>query len=205
MGQRKADLPWGSETLLQHTAHVLSQVATPVVVVAAAEQDLPTLPPECIVVRDAEPDAGPVVAIQLGLHTINALASRWPRLQQAMICAVDLPFLNVAALQRLLSISDRTLPTQAGGIAWHDGTRWHPFPSVLHLDRLTQRLTTLTEPIRSLQQLFQALNLERLTPAEQQQIDPTEQLWAGCNTPDEYQAAQQRRRLNPTADHTPPS
>lgn len=52
MGQPKAWLPIGGEVFLQRVVRVLSEVVSPIVVVAAAGQDLPELPAEIVIARD---------------------------------------------------------------------------------------------------------------------------------------------------------
>ncbi|HUR55514.1 MAG TPA: NTP transferase domain-containing protein, partial [Gemmataceae bacterium] len=44
MGRAKAWLPFGGETMLQRVVRVVGEVVSPVVVVAAAGQDVPPLP-----------------------------------------------------------------------------------------------------------------------------------------------------------------
>jgi molybdopterin-guanine dinucleotide biosynthesis protein A len=52
MGSSKALLPFGSETMLQRVVRLLGKVVSPLVVVAAVEQELPALPRDVIVARD---------------------------------------------------------------------------------------------------------------------------------------------------------
>ena len=62
MGRPKASLSFGDELLLQRVARRLGEAVSPLVVVAAAEQALPELPPEVRVVRDQRPALGPLRA-----------------------------------------------------------------------------------------------------------------------------------------------
>ena len=48
MGTSKALLPFGGETMLQRIVRLLGTVASPLVVVAAAGQPLPNLPPRTL-------------------------------------------------------------------------------------------------------------------------------------------------------------
>ncbi len=59
MGVAKATLPFGPETMLQRVVRLLGTVVSPIVVVAAREQELPALPAEVIVTRDEREAPGP--------------------------------------------------------------------------------------------------------------------------------------------------
>ena len=52
MGRPKFSLPFGEEVLLQRVCRILSGVVSPIVVVAAADQEVPGLPDGVRVVRD---------------------------------------------------------------------------------------------------------------------------------------------------------
>src|SRR6187397_2211717 len=70
MGQDKADLMIGGEPLLARTVRTLSVVADPIVIAAAADQHLPSLPPNAMIVRDMEPENGPLPAFVQALGTL---------------------------------------------------------------------------------------------------------------------------------------
>jgi molybdopterin-guanine dinucleotide biosynthesis protein A len=74
MGSDKAMLPFGSEAMLQRIVRIVSAVASPVVVVAADGQDLPLLPTHVSVVRDTQPDRGPLGGLSDGLRALTAPA-----------------------------------------------------------------------------------------------------------------------------------
>ena len=61
MGRPKAWLPFGPERLLQRVVRIVGEAAGPVVVVAAAGQDLPTLPAGVAVVFDEVSGRGPLL------------------------------------------------------------------------------------------------------------------------------------------------
>ncbi len=52
MGSPKALLPFGSETMLQRVVRLLGSVVSPIVVVAAPDQQLPPLPQGIVITRD---------------------------------------------------------------------------------------------------------------------------------------------------------
>jgi molybdenum cofactor guanylyltransferase len=97
MGTPKAALEWHGSTLLRRTAGILARVTGgPVIVVRAAGQDLPALPPDVEVVDDSREGKGPVQGIAAGLA---ALAGR---ADLAFISSTDMPFLHPAFVRRVL-------------------------------------------------------------------------------------------------------
>ena len=70
MGTSKALLPFGPETMLQRVVRLLSEVVSPIVVVAANDQDLPQLPSSVIVTRDENEGRGPLEGLRAGLKAL---------------------------------------------------------------------------------------------------------------------------------------
>jgi molybdopterin-guanine dinucleotide biosynthesis protein A len=110
MGRPKSNLPWHGSTLLRRvTGLVARAVDGPVVVVRAAGQQLPSLPPDVRVVDDAEPGRGPLQGVANGLAAVEAEA--------AFVCATDMPFLHPLFVRRVASSlhgADVVLPVVAG-------------------------------------------------------------------------------------------
>jgi molybdenum cofactor guanylyltransferase len=97
MGTPKAALEWHGSTLLRRTIGILARVTDgPVIVVRAAGQPLPALPPDVEVVDDPREGKGPVQGIAAGL---TALAGR---ADLAFISSTDMPFLHPAFVRRVL-------------------------------------------------------------------------------------------------------
>src|SRR5205807_272847 len=90
MGRPKAWLPFGGEALLQRVVRRLGEAVSPVVVVAAPGQELPSLPSEVAIVRDPEEGRGPLQGLAAGLA---ALAGR---ADAAYATSCDAPFLRPA-------------------------------------------------------------------------------------------------------------
>src|SRR5271163_2377121 len=88
MGKPKAWLPIGGEIMLPRVVRLLREAVTPVVVVAAPEQDLPPLPGEVIIVRDEEKGRGPLQGLAAGLAALQDLA------EAAYATSCDVPFLQ---------------------------------------------------------------------------------------------------------------
>ncbi len=97
MGTPKAALEWHGSTLLRRTAGILARVADgPVVVVRAAGQALPALPPAVEVIDDPCEGLGPVQGLAAGLAAVSG------RAEIAFVCSTDLPFLHPAFARRML-------------------------------------------------------------------------------------------------------
>src|SRR5262249_24702070 len=73
-GRRKAWLPFGPEVMLQRVARMLSEVVSPIVVVAAPGQDVPPLPPEVQIVRDEREGFGQLQGLAAGLQPLQGRA-----------------------------------------------------------------------------------------------------------------------------------
>jgi molybdopterin-guanine dinucleotide biosynthesis protein A len=101
MGRPKAALEWHGSTLLRRVAGVLRRsVDGPVVVVRAAGQPLPALPPGIEVVDDPLEARGPLVGILAGLHAVGE------RAEVAYVSSTDAPGLTPAFVRRVLAAVD---------------------------------------------------------------------------------------------------
>jgi molybdopterin-guanine dinucleotide biosynthesis protein A len=99
MGTPKAALEWHGSTLLRRTVGILAQATCgPVVVVRAAGQDLPELPPGTAVVTDPRAGKGPVQGIAAGLAALAGQA------EAAFVSSTDMPFLHPAFVRRVLRV-----------------------------------------------------------------------------------------------------
>jgi molybdenum cofactor guanylyltransferase len=111
MGRPKAWLPFAGETLLQRTVRGLQQVVDPIVVVAAANQDLPLLPESVTVARDDREFLGPLNGLATGLEALKGKAD------VAYLSSCDVPFLRVDFVRRVverLGDSDICMPNVGG-------------------------------------------------------------------------------------------
>jgi len=78
MGQDKATLPFGPELMLPRVVRLLSEVVDQngIVIVAASNQCLPTLPAEVIIARDRMPNAGLWKDSQTGIGALPSTSKR---------------------------------------------------------------------------------------------------------------------------------
>ncbi len=95
MGRPKAWLPFGGEPLLVRVVSRIAEAASPIVVVAAPDQELPALPAGVRIVRDAVSGRGPLQGILAGLSALEGLA------EAAYVSSTDAPFVHPELVRRL--------------------------------------------------------------------------------------------------------
>jgi molybdopterin-guanine dinucleotide biosynthesis protein A/molybdopterin converting factor small subunit len=93
MGRPKALLPFDGEPLIAHIVRDLKHVFAETVVVAAPDQELPSLP--ATLVRDEIAYQGPVSGIYHGLKASNK--------EVCFVTSCDAPFLNLTLISHLIS------------------------------------------------------------------------------------------------------
>jgi molybdopterin-guanine dinucleotide biosynthesis protein A len=177
MGRPKAWLPVGDELLLPRIVRRLSDVVSPIVVVAATGQDLPPLPPDVIVTHDPDPDLGPLQGLAAGLAVIAG------RAEAAYVSACDVPLLRPEFVRRMIDLlgdNDACVPSTGGFL--------HPLSAVYRVavGPVAERLLAASQ--RSLTHLCSAVRTRVVTAAELADVDPD--LWSlrNVNTPAEYAA-----------------
>jgi molybdopterin-guanine dinucleotide biosynthesis protein A len=178
MGRPKAWLPFGDELLLPRVVRLASEVVAPVVVVAAPDQEVPPLPPDVAVVRDAQPGRGPLQGLCAGLE---ALAGRC---DAAFLSSCDVPFLRPAFIRRLIELlgDDRIAVPHVEG-------RHHPLAAVYRLGVLDEvRRLLAADRLRPVF-LFDAVPTRVVTAAELAAADPDLRTLCNLNTPADYEAA----------------
>ena len=94
MGRLKATLPYDGKTLVEHVVSAVNPRCSPVFVIAAPGQPLPTLHAE--VLRDEVRGVGPLLATGRGLR-----AAAEAGVELAFVCAVDMPFLAADLINEL--------------------------------------------------------------------------------------------------------
>jgi molybdopterin-guanine dinucleotide biosynthesis protein A len=98
MGRDKATVifegPTGSKTLVEHAVAVVSPRCSPVFVIAAPGQPLPSLQAE--VLRDEVRGVGPLLATGRGLRAAAEAGA-----ELAFVCAVDMPLLSADLIDEL--------------------------------------------------------------------------------------------------------
>jgi molybdenum cofactor guanylyltransferase len=190
MGTPKAALEWHGSTLLRRTVGILARATDgPVVVVRAAGQDLPDLPPAAIVVEDPAQGKGPVQGIAAGLAALSGQA------ETAFISSTDMPFLHPAFVRRVLREAgedgvDVCLPVARG----------YPQPlAAAYRTHLAQTAARLVKEDRLRPAfLFEECAVRRLDDAALTadpvlaMLDPELDSLLNINEPADYQAARAR-------------
>ena len=178
MGRPKAWLPFGPVPLLTRVAARLQAVAAPVVVVAAAGQDLPPLPPGVEIARDSAPDCGPLEGLRTGLLAVAG------RAEAVFVCACDAPFVQPAFARRL---AERLGPNLA--CVPRAGGRLHPLAAVYRVGAAEAAGRLLADGKRALLALLDAVPIQIVEGEELTDVDPTLASLRNLNTPADYAAA----------------
>jgi molybdopterin-guanine dinucleotide biosynthesis protein A len=98
MGRPKGMLPFGDELLLPRVARILGEVVSPIVVVAAPEQEVPPLPEGVRVVRDEQEYLGPLAGIGVGLSALAGEA------EAAYCSGCDVPLLRPEFVRAMIGV-----------------------------------------------------------------------------------------------------
>jgi molybdenum cofactor guanylyltransferase len=175
MGTPKALLPFGDETLLARMVRIVGEVVSPIVVVAAAGQDLPTCARAVIVARDERPERGPLEGLRAGLA---ALA---PHAEGAYVSSVDAPLLSPAFIRRMidrLEDADVAVPVEEQeGKLFH-----HPLAGVYRTRVLPQVEALLAADRLRMVYLFEQVATNRVPVEALRDVDA--ELWSLRNMND---------------------
>jgi molybdopterin-guanine dinucleotide biosynthesis protein A len=178
MGRPKAWLPFAGEIMLPRVVRLLGEAVSPVVVVAAPDQELPPLPAAVAVVRDEEKGRGPLQGLAAGL------AALWGRAEAAYVSSCDVPFLQPAFVRRLIDLlSDHAICVPRVGDYHHPLAAVYRVAVVEAVDRLL--VDNRLRPFF----LFEAVPTRVVEAAELADVDPTFQSLRNLNTPEDYEAA----------------
>jgi molybdenum cofactor guanylyltransferase len=178
MGRSKAFLPFGPELMLPRVVRLLAEVVSPIVVVAAQNQELPPLPTGVRVVRDEHEALGPLAGLAAGLAALRG------EVDAAFASSCDTPLLQPAFVRQIIaSLGDHDLAIP------RDGQYHHPLAAVYR--------TSVEAPIRELIAagrlrpffLLEKIRTREIDVNELRQADPDLQSLRNTNTPAEYQAA----------------
>ncbi len=177
MGVDKANLEFRGRTLLQTVLSRLAPVIDPcnTVVVAAAEQVLPTLPQGVLVVRDERPNAGPLAALATGLAALPS------QVNFAVVVACDTPFLSAPLLKALVERAEdfeAVVPIVEG--------RWQPLMAAYQRELQGVIGELLAAGNTSLHALLERAKTKTVHESLLREFDPQLLSFRGCNTSAEY-------------------
>jgi molybdopterin-guanine dinucleotide biosynthesis protein A len=178
MGRPKADLPFGTETMLARVVRRLAAAVEPVVVVAAVDQQLPDLPSGVLVARDRRSDRGPLEGIAVGLGLLRG------RVEGAFVTGCDAPLLEPAFVRRMIAL------WREGEIAVPrvDGFE-HPLAAVYPTSILPEVESLLAADRLSPALLFDRVFTRRIAAEELADVDPELASLVNVNSPEDYRAA----------------
>jgi molybdopterin-guanine dinucleotide biosynthesis protein A len=177
MGASKALLPFGPETMLQRVVRLLSEAVSPMVVVAAVDQELPALPRDVIVTRDEREARGPLEGLRAGLKALS------PDVDAAYVTSCDVPLLVPGFVAQMFDLA-RGYEVAVMEI---DGFT-HPLSAVYRRATLPVVEDLLaTDRLRPVF-LFEAVKTRRVTPQEMT-ADPDLKTLRNLNTREDYERA----------------
>ena len=177
MGSSKALLPFGGETMLQRVVRLLGEVVHPIVVVAAADQPMPALPPDAIVTRDEREGRGPLEGLRAGLKALPG------DVDAAYVTSCDVPLLQTGFVEQMLDLARGHDVT----VMEIDGFT-HPLSAVYRRSTLPYIEDLLAHDRLRPVFLFDAVKTRRVSPAEMTS-DPELRTLRNLNTPEDYQRA----------------
>jgi molybdopterin-guanine dinucleotide biosynthesis protein A len=175
MGVPKASLPFGPETMLQRVVRLLGTVVSPIVVVAAQEQPLPTLPDDVTITRDEREQRGPLEGLRAGLRALpNSV-------DIAYVTSCDVPLLVPPFVERLIEL----LGDHDIAVMEIDGFP-HPLSAVYRRETLPHVESLLAKDRLRPVFLFDAVRTRRVQPEEMVSVDPELHTLRNLNTREDY-------------------
>jgi molybdopterin-guanine dinucleotide biosynthesis protein A len=177
MGTPKALLPFDNEPLIVHIVATLQQVFAEVVVVAAPDQDLPSMSVK--LVRDEVPWQGPVGGIYYGLTAAGRDA--------CFVTSCDSAFLNIDLVLYLVS----QLPEHDVVVPHWQG-RFQPMQAVYRRSVSSLLAAQLVRGELRPVHLFDKVRTRRVDEDEIRRFDPEGSSFFNMNTPEDYAEALKR-------------
>ena len=178
MGRPKLSLPFGDETMLGRIVRIVGEVVSPVVVVASVGQELPPLPGETIVTRDAIEGQGPLAGLAAGLAALNG------RADAAYVSSCDVPLLKVEFIRAMidaLGTHEMAIPRQQ---EFH-----HPLAAVYRRACETRLQQAIAAGQLGLTHFVRRSDTRFIDVTELRSIDPELQSLQNVNTRSDYEAA----------------
>jgi molybdopterin-guanine dinucleotide biosynthesis protein A len=178
MGRPKAWLPFAGEIMLARVVRLLGEAVSPIVVVAAPDQEVPPLPAEIAVVRDEEKGRGPLQGLAAGLTALRG------QVEAAYLSSCDVPFLQPAFVRRLIDLLGEHVICVPRVGEYH-----HPLAAVYRIEIVEAVHQLLAKDRLRPFFLFEAVPTRVVEAAELADVDPTFQTLRNLNTPEDYEAA----------------
>jgi molybdopterin-guanine dinucleotide biosynthesis protein A len=178
MGTSKALLPFGRETMLQRVVRLLGTIVSPIVAVAARDQQLPELPEDIILTRDEREAKGPLEGLRAGLAALPE------SIEFAYATSCDVPLLQPAFAARMIALlgNDDIAVMEIDGFP-------HPLSAVYRRNVLPHIEALLAKDRLRPVFLFDAVRTRRVRPEEMTSVDPDLRTLRNLNTREDYLAA----------------
>jgi len=171
MGRAKAWLPWFGRSLVEHVVDQLLPVVDEVIVVTSESLDLPALPAR--VVRDREPERGPLAGLRDGLAETSA--------EHVFVTSTDAPFLTSDFVARMLAVGRPCAPVAEG----HVQVLCAVYPGSAGKDAARLLDAGVSRPLRLLESLdFEAIEWSGGEAGSRGSVEAPP--WRGFNTPEAY-------------------
>jgi molybdopterin-guanine dinucleotide biosynthesis protein A len=172
LGQDKALVELGGQTLLQRSVKNLEFLDNEIVVVAAPEQRLPeiTVSSRLKIVRDITPGKGPLIGIYTGL-----CASAYPL---SFVVACDMPFVRRALVEKIIRMApgyDVVIPRRPQGL--------EPLHATYARSCIGYIETLIKVGRYKIDSLLEMVNVKYLEENEIKPIDPEGVSFFNINTP----------------------
>jgi len=177
MGTSKAMLPFGPETMLQRVVRLLGDIVSPIVVVAAGDQELTDLPAGVIITRDEREGRGPLEGIRAGLKALPV------DVDAAYVTSCDVPMLVPGFVTQMLDLA-RGYDVAVMEI---DGFT-HPLSAIYRRSTLPHVEDLLAHDRLRPLFLFEAVKTRRVRPDEMT-ADPDLRTLRNLNTREDYEQA----------------
>jgi molybdopterin-guanine dinucleotide biosynthesis protein A len=179
MGSAKAFLRFDDEPILVHIVSTLSRIFSEIVIVAAPEQELPSVPAPVIVVRDQVAHQGPVGGLCYGLKATSTDFS--------FVTSCDVVFLNPELILYLVSrISGCEV------VVPHWEQRLQPLHAVYRRSVLPLLEDQLERGQLRPIHLFDRVRTCRVDEDDVRRFDPDGLSFLNMNTPQDYEEALRR-------------
>jgi molybdopterin-guanine dinucleotide biosynthesis protein A len=175
MGSSKALLAFGAETMLQRVVRLLGTVVSPIVVVGAPQQSLPTLPADVTVTRDEQEGRGPLEGLRAGLTALPSTV------EAAYVTSCDVPLLVAGFVRQMIDL----LGDHDIAVMEIDGFP-HPLSAVYRRATLPHVEALLAQDRLRPLFLFDAVRTRRVQPAEMAAVDPELLTLRNLNTRADY-------------------
>jgi len=192
MGEDKASVLLGNETLLQRCCRLISGFADPVIVVAAPAQQLPELDEVTEVVHDDFPGEGPLGGLLTGLRHVRKTEIREEC--PVWVATCDAPFVNSAVVETMVSeLGDFDV------VAVRHGDQLNPHSAVYRSGVAETVEKAVLRGERRATAILEYLSVKTVKSSVLREIDPDLSFLWNINTVEDLECAKARLTRKPYA------